>query len=170
MSTKSTIVCGENFHLYSEMMDDENVYLELEGVTFEAYRDSVTVAIPAAIWQSIRRHKVDMSYLAHTDEEIRTAATLHVDDERQKYQGHLSACKHCARRATDGQLSACRMLYGVDDPRDERIEEFVRYRLLARERQRAIRDAMAQHRAGGLHLINIADGTTQRVSTVELES
>ena len=39
MSTKSTIAYGENFHFYHELMDPEpNVYLELEGVHFEASR------------------------------------------------------------------------------------------------------------------------------------
>ena len=42
MSTKGTLKyehddrTGEAFHLYEEVFDDENVYLELEGFQFEA--------------------------------------------------------------------------------------------------------------------------------------
>jgi hypothetical protein len=36
MSTKSTIVSGPTFHLYNDLADEDSVYLELEGVGFEA--------------------------------------------------------------------------------------------------------------------------------------
>jgi hypothetical protein len=36
MSTKSTIAYGRNFHLYHEALDEDYVYLELEGTKFEA--------------------------------------------------------------------------------------------------------------------------------------
>jgi hypothetical protein len=42
MSTKSTLksewdqTTGQGFQLYEEMFDEENVYLELQGFTFEA--------------------------------------------------------------------------------------------------------------------------------------
>lgn len=168
MSTKSTIISGDNFHLYSEMMDEDNVWLELEGVYFEASSGSITVAIPAAIWQSIRRHKVDMQYIDQSDEQIRAAATDHVDSEHRKYEEHLSRCKHCATRKAEE--SACFMLYGMLDAREDRINEIVAYRIADRARQQRIRTEMECHRAGGLHLINLADGTSERVTTVELES
>ncbi len=36
MSTKSTLTHGPTFHLYNEVFDERTVYLELEGVPFEA--------------------------------------------------------------------------------------------------------------------------------------
>ena len=36
MSTKSTIAYGRNFHLYREALDEDYIYLELEGTKFEA--------------------------------------------------------------------------------------------------------------------------------------
>ena len=34
MSTKSTIAYGTNFHFYHEVLDDNHVYLELEGMEY----------------------------------------------------------------------------------------------------------------------------------------
>ena len=57
MSTKCTIKHGDDFHLYSDIMDqyDEDnaaeppIYLELRGVEFEASNHCITVAIPSHI-------------------------------------------------------------------------------------------------------------------------
>ena len=54
MSTKCTIKHGDDFHLYSDLVDqyDEKnaaeppVYLRLSGVEFEASNREITVAIP----------------------------------------------------------------------------------------------------------------------------
>src|SRR2546421_12989523 len=55
MSTKSTIAYGKGFHLYNECWEDDCVYLRLDGnPTFEASPGSVTVRIPAHIWEVIR--------------------------------------------------------------------------------------------------------------------
>jgi hypothetical protein len=47
MFTKSTLVCGDNFHFYRELFDQEHVHLTREGVEFQA--GCVTVSIPAAV-------------------------------------------------------------------------------------------------------------------------
>ena len=64
MSTKSSLAYGDtvvastrneskernlSFHLYQECFDEDNVYLELEGVEFEASPERVMVTIPIAI-------------------------------------------------------------------------------------------------------------------------
>ena len=56
MSTKSSIACGPNFHLYHEAFEQDAVYLELEQAFFEASPNKVTVAIPVVIWEVIRQH------------------------------------------------------------------------------------------------------------------
>ena len=43
MSTKETIASGPNFRLYRELLDEDSVYLELEGQPFEASHQHVTV-------------------------------------------------------------------------------------------------------------------------------
>ncbi len=40
MSTKATVAYGPNFHLYKEVLSENFIYLELEGVSFEASTSS----------------------------------------------------------------------------------------------------------------------------------
>lgn len=54
MSTKATIAHGRDFHFYHESLDEDNVYLELENVEFEASYRRVMVRIPVDIWEVIR--------------------------------------------------------------------------------------------------------------------
>lgn len=53
MSTKSTISHGNTYHLYEEMFDVSNVYLEIEKVEFEASNNHVQVQIPIKIWRQM---------------------------------------------------------------------------------------------------------------------
>jgi hypothetical protein len=53
MSTKSTIKCGDDWHLYDEFIDD-TVWLELQGQPFEARLGSVAVRLPPAVIDAIR--------------------------------------------------------------------------------------------------------------------
>ena len=55
MSTKSSIAYGPTFHLYNEALDEDYVYLEMEGVQFEASYNRVMVPIPMHIWEYIRQ-------------------------------------------------------------------------------------------------------------------
>lgn len=65
MSTKSTIEYSHDlemvFHFYHECFEDDCVYLELRGeaAQFEAGPNRVTVRIPLAIWEIIRRKGID---------------------------------------------------------------------------------------------------------------
>jgi hypothetical protein len=43
MSTKATIAYGPTFHLYHEALDEDFVYLEIEGTQFEASYNRVMV-------------------------------------------------------------------------------------------------------------------------------
>lgn len=72
MSTKASLTSGQNFHLYSELFDKGNVYLELKDVQFEATNDGVTVAIPLAIWEVIRKHtNADSTEVDKSNEQLR---------------------------------------------------------------------------------------------------
>src|SRR5574343_478775 len=81
MSTKSSIACGPNFHLYHEAFEQDAVYLELEQAFFEASPDKVTVAIPVVVWEVIRQYAgADLSWAAKSDEEIRQWVEHEVDE------------------------------------------------------------------------------------------
>jgi hypothetical protein len=49
MSTKATIAHGSNFHFYHEALDYNHMYLELEGMEFEAGYGWVMASIPIPV-------------------------------------------------------------------------------------------------------------------------
>ena len=53
MGSKDTISSGEEHHLFQEVSDGENVFLEVENVDFEVDPDRVAVKIPLDIWNQI---------------------------------------------------------------------------------------------------------------------
>jgi len=53
MSTKSTISHGNTYHLYEEMFDVSNVYLEIEKTEFKVTPNSVMVQIPINVWREM---------------------------------------------------------------------------------------------------------------------
>jgi hypothetical protein len=87
MSTKVTVAYGNNFHFYRECLDEDFIYLELEGVEFEAGYNRVMVAIPVHIWEVIRKYEgVDLSWASRTDEEILEYVEKEVDERMERYQ------------------------------------------------------------------------------------
>lgn len=96
MSTKSTIAyhnpdteAEDDFHFYHECFEmDGRVYLEIEGrdLVYEACKHSVTVCIPAAVWETIRTlAPVDMSWAALSDAEVETRVAEILDADLAKY-------------------------------------------------------------------------------------
>jgi hypothetical protein len=55
MSTKCMIVCGAIFRLYTDLMDDDFVFLALEGIPLEAGAARLVTPFPVAVWQFIRQ-------------------------------------------------------------------------------------------------------------------
>jgi hypothetical protein len=87
MSTKSTIAYGRNFHLYHEALDEDYVYLELEGAKFEASYNRAMVPIPVHIWEVIRRYAgIDLKYADKTDAEIRQYVEQEVNERLEQYE------------------------------------------------------------------------------------
>jgi hypothetical protein len=87
MSTKSSLVYGKNYHLYEEIFDRENIWLQLAGAEFEASHQSITIGIPLNIWEIIRQHtfaKYDLVGLS--DQELRTLAAQRVEGRLQQYK------------------------------------------------------------------------------------
>jgi hypothetical protein len=86
MSTKSTLAYGPTLHLYHEVFDDNNVYLELEGVPFEASYNRVMVPIPLHIWEVIRHYKgIDLNWVEQSDEELERYVIEQVDERLAQY-------------------------------------------------------------------------------------
>lgn len=87
MSTKITVAYGDNFHLYRESLDEDYIYLEMEGVKFEASYNQVMMPIPIHIWEVIRQYPgIDLSWASRTDDEIMRHVEQEVDRRIQKYQ------------------------------------------------------------------------------------
>ena len=89
-ATKSMLVSGENFDLYNNIVDDENIYLYLQGVEFEASNSAIVLKIPVEIWGVIRQHgEPNIRYANWTNDQIRAFVTKEVDDRIEDYNETL---------------------------------------------------------------------------------
>ncbi len=140
MSTKVTVAYGENFHLYKEILDENFIYLEIEGVQFEASYNRVMMPIPVHIWEVIRQYEgTDLSWALRTDEEIVRYVEQEVDKRIQKYQ---QAENEKSKRliALLGSIP-----YGnADTPRQQQIEKGIAYFKSLREHQQQICQAIEE--------------------------
>ncbi len=140
MSTKATVAYGANFHLYQEVIDDNFIYLEMEGVPFEASYNRVMVPIPVHIWEVIRKYEgVDLSWALKTDEEIIQYVEQEVDERIEQYQ----------QADNDGERQLIALLGSIpfglaDTPRSEQIEQGVIYFKRLREHQQQIKQAIEE--------------------------
>lgn len=140
MSTKCSIAYSNtqphSFHFYQECFDEENVYLELEGVEFNATNNRVTVTIPVAIWEVIRGYEsVDLSLANCSDAEISAIVEAKVTERITEYR---SCDNEQTKRFIAISGSIC---YGSAElPRTEQINRGMQYYLEARERQIVIRN------------------------------
>jgi hypothetical protein len=53
MSTKVSLSYGPKFHLYQEMFDCDNVYLQMDGHEFEISNNRAMIQIPLEVWNKI---------------------------------------------------------------------------------------------------------------------
>ena len=142
MSTKCTIAYGKNFHFYHEVLDDNFVYLRLEGVEFEASYNQVTVPIPVHIWEVIRQYEgIDLSWAEPTDEEIREYVEKEVDARIKKYQ-------EAENESQKNMISLCGSLTfgGADEPRQEQIKKGIEQYQGLKKHQQQVKKAIQQLR------------------------
>jgi len=59
MSTRWTIDHGDGHHLFLDIFEPGKVYLTLNDAEFEARPGTVTVAIPADLWDRLRAFGID---------------------------------------------------------------------------------------------------------------
>ncbi len=57
MSTKATIAHGDDFHVYQEMFEGDNVYLQIDkhGGFVQIMGDRITVSLPPSLLDKIAR-------------------------------------------------------------------------------------------------------------------
>ena len=139
MSTKATIAYGNNFHLYKEVFDEDFIYLEMEGVRFEASYNRVTIPIPVHIWEVIRQYEgTDLSWAETSEEEIVRYVKQQVDERIEKYQ----QAEDEPNKRLMALLSS--MPYGTADlPRQQQIEQGIAHYQNLREHQLQIKSAIA---------------------------
>ncbi len=140
MSTKVTVAYGKNFHLYKEIFDENFIYLELEGVQFEASYNRVMMPIPVHIWEVIRQYEgTDLSWASRTDEEIVRYVEQEVDKRIQELnQAENEQSKHLI--ALLGSIP-----YGMaDTPRQQQIKKGIAYFKSLREHQQQICQAIEE--------------------------
>ncbi|GAB5562067.1 MAG: hypothetical protein SynsKO_37140 [Synoicihabitans sp.] len=104
MSTKQTLASGQSFHLFEEALDpSQNVWLDLDGCTFEATAQGIRVEIPLAIWEVIRQHTPACFDLAPlTQAQLRAEAETRVDTIRGGYRAALAE-QSAERKAKGGK-------------------------------------------------------------------
>lgn len=142
MSTKSTLAYGDNFHLYRECFDDENVYLELNGLHFETTPGSAMVQIPLVVWEVIRGYSpADFSLVDKTDEELRSLAESYVQDRIDSVEQAEAEGRHESQIAFRKMVGM--LVHGTyDQPRFEQLRLGVESLTAQRARQRTLRDAI----------------------------
>ena len=140
MSTKVTVAYGENFHLYKEVFDEDFIYLEIEGVQFEASYNRVMMPIPVHIWEVIRQYEgTDLSWASKTDEEI----VRYVEQEVDKRIKKLKEAENEKSKRLIALLGS--MPYGMaDTPRQQQIEKGIAYFESLREHQLQIKQAIEE--------------------------
>ncbi|MGB5637286.1 MAG: hypothetical protein WBM44_24890 [Waterburya sp.] len=140
MSTKITVAHGDNFHFYREIFDEDYIYLEIEGVQYEASYNRVMMPIPIHIWSVIRQYQgIDLSWALRTDEEIMSYVEQEVDQRIEKYQQAESE-KNQRLIAVLGSMP-----YGAaDTPRQQQLDQGIAYFHRLREHQQQVKDAIEQ--------------------------
>ena len=139
MSTKATIAHGNNFHLYRESLDEDHVYLEVEGTQFEASYGRVMVPIPVHIWEVIRRHPgVSLQLASKTDAELRQHVEAALDD---RLKWHREAGENAKSLMA---LSGSLVFGSIDDPREAQFAAGLEYFTRLREHQRQIQQAIEE--------------------------
>ena len=120
-----------------DLLDERYVYLELEGVPFQASYEGVVVPIPVHIWEAIRAHPgVDLSLADASDEDLRARVERDVDERVARFAD-------ASEGAESGLMRVLGMIpYGMaDDPRAEQIEHGMTYFSERRAYQQQVRRA-----------------------------
>lgn len=150
MSTKCTLAHGETFHFYREVLDDNNVYLQLETTQYEATRGRVTVQVPIHIWETIRHvGGPSLNLIDKSDADLLAMVQADVDRRVEEFRRVM---REHPGHAGWARLIGCLIYGGADSPRAEQIEKGLEYYRHERQRQKkltaAIMALQVKHPAG----------------------
>ena len=137
MSTKCSLAHGPGFHLYREVFDDNNVYLEVEGTHFKASYNRVMLPIPVPVWEVIRCCQgADYEYVDKTDAELRDEVERSVDERLTLYEDASE------RMAPRHRLFGIAIFGSIDAPREEQVAKGIAHFTQIRVHQQQIRRAV----------------------------
>jgi len=144
MSTKSTLVYGQNFHFYRELLDDDHVYLQLDTTQFEAGYGRVTLPIPIHIWETIRHlGAADLDLVDEDDEALLAMVERDVDKRIAEYQ---RAMIETPERTSLIRFFGCLPYGTADSPRIDQVRRGMEYFRRKRQRQCEVRARIAELR------------------------
>ena len=80
VSARRTLWYSDEFHLFKDGFDDENIYLEVRDARFR----ELILRIPLIAWKEMRKHTIEPEerYLDLSDSEMREEAEHRVDEHR----------------------------------------------------------------------------------------
>jgi len=95
VSTKSTLILGEDYHFYQKCFEPYNLYLEFGGLVFSfdpvKWHDAKTSGgypgIPGEIWSEISYFEIPLEFADKSDDDIINIARLKYKDIKDKYFG-----------------------------------------------------------------------------------
>ena len=142
MSTRSTLVYGDDFHLFKYGFDD-GVYLEI---------GEITVHIEDHVWESIRgAYKADMRLVDMTDAELTEHVRSGVRSRRNEYEDKLKdrmdeglSEEEAKVRLTLYAFCGCFMWGRVSEPFDKQYEYALEQHIRERKRQREVKAKTVQ--------------------------
>lgn len=142
MSTRSTLVSGEDAHLFQDLLvEDDAVYLTLrgEGIWYKASPGEVTIKIPAHVWGAIRGHEIRLDLVDLSDDDLLFMVDTEVSKRIEEYE-----------RAESKSVRALLDFYGsmvfgaASEPRPDQIRQGLEYYTKERTRQREVQEKMKQ--------------------------
>lgn len=142
MSTKCTIAHGDNFHFYRECLDDDHMYLEIEGTNFEAGYNRVMVPIPVHIWEVIRKTQgVRLDLVGLSEDQIKARSETFVDERLKEVAEADEKLKGAGRKSITRFFGS--LQYGnADAPRDEQVKKGIESLLAEQKHQTEIKAAI----------------------------
>ena len=144
MSTKSTLVYGKAFHLYTEALDDDNIWLELDipiDTPIQLTNNKITIAITTSIWEVIREYtNAEFNLLNRTDEELKIMVEKAVNERKVNYEKAVSEGKNANMLNLFGLFA-----YGLaSNTIEDQIKEGMAYMLDLRDKQNKLFNAIQE--------------------------
>lgn len=139
MSTKASIAWGEDFHLYTDLLDEDAVvYLQ---ISHPGCHHETTVAIPSDVWEYIRGFPgANLNLATASDADLQARVESEVDERIKDFIEAAGRNK--------GLVSFCgSAVYGLaDKPREDQVAAGLAYYTAEREQQQEIAKKIKAHR------------------------